>query len=209
MKLIQAVRNKDIIGYLRNDTSLWPLLGSNLLTIIIAVLENWSLQTVMLVYWCQSVIIGIINFVRILNLKNFSTDGLKMNNRSVQPTEKSKRSVAFFFLFHYGFFHLIYFVFIGAFGALKSINMFFVMIPVAGFFINHWYSFVQNREKDSQKRQNLGTVLFFPYARIVPMHLTIIFGSILARGPFAVVALVFFLVLKTMADVVMHAIEHA
>ena len=49
--------------------------------------------------------------------------------------------------------------------------------------------------------------MFFPYLRILPMHLTIIVGG--AIGSAGTGALLFFLVLKTIADVIMHRIEHS
>jgi hypothetical protein len=44
--------------------------------------------------------------------------------------------------------------------------------------------------------------MFYPYARIIPMHLTISFGSLSGD------ALPLFLVLKTFADATMHIVEH-
>ena len=44
--------------------------------------------------------------------------------------------------------------------------------------------------------------MFYPYARIIPMHLTIIFGSSFGG------TLPLFLVLKTFADAIMHVVEH-
>jgi hypothetical protein len=46
--------------------------------------------------------------------------------------------------------------------------------------------------------------MFTPYVRIVPMHLTILLGATLGSGK----GLLLFGVLKTLADVVMHVIEH-
>jgi len=99
------------------------LLFSNLLTIYLAVSQDWSLITIMWVYWFQSVTIGFFNFIRILTLKDFSTDGFKVNNRSVEATKKTKISTAIFFAFHYGFFHFVYAIFLVSFsfsGLLES-----------------------------------------------------------------------------------------
>jgi hypothetical protein len=49
--------------------------------------------------------------------------------------------------------------------------------------------------------------MFFPYGRIIPMHFTIIFGGWF--GAESTGALLIFLVLKTLADVIMHMAEHA
>lgn len=51
-------------------------------------------------------------------------------------------------------------------------------------------------------------MMFFPYARIIPMHLTIIFGGMLSEWTFAAkTTLALFMLLKTFADVIMHVVE--
>jgi hypothetical protein len=167
----------------------------------------------MWVYWFQSVTIGVFNFVRILSLKDFSTEGFRINNRPVEATRRAKISTAFFFAFHYGFFHFIYAIFLASFSfsgmfgtsgesTLHLGDVAYILLSAAIFFVNHLYSFFYNRVRDAGK-QNIGRVMFFPYARIIPMHLTIIFGMMLGEG-----AIVLFLVLKTLADLIMHLLEH-
>src|SRR3989344_8399686 len=193
---------------LLNDPSLWLLLFSNLVTIFFAVKEGWNISTIMWVYWFQSITIGLFNFIRILQLKDFSTEGFQINYQPVQPTQRIKIFTAFFFLFHYGGFHLIYFAILvtGKFAEFYGQNfdpiewkLIFPVILI--FFINHLYSYFYNRPRDN-KKQKIGTLMFYPYVRIIPMHLTIIFGSAFA------IILPFFLVLKTFADAIMHIIEH-
>ena len=46
--------------------------------------------------------------------------------------------------------------------------------------------------------------MFTPYLRIIPMHLTIILGATLGGGA----GLIVFGILKTIADAIMHVIEH-
>ena len=63
--------------------------------------------------------------------------------------------------------------------------------------------------KNKPQKRNIGELMFFPYARIIPMHLTIIFGGIfLFSGIASTFVLILFLGLKTVADLVMHFIEH-
>ncbi len=190
------------------DPSLWILLFSNLLTIYLATKENWDLSTILGIYWFQSVTIGFFNFIRILSLKSFSTKGVQVNGQSVQSSRGTKIFIAFFFLFHYGFFHVIYLVFLFVSSFLKAFDLGFGVVDFKYifsvgvlFFLNHLFSYFYNRPKDSEK-QNIGTLMFYPYARIIPMHLTIIFGFIFGNG------LVLFLGLKTLADIIMHVIEH-
>lgn len=199
--------------YKLGDFSLWLLLSSNLITIFFAIREGWDLKTIMLIYWFQSLTIGLFNFIRILQLKEFSTENFKINDRYVQPTQRTKIFTAFFFLFHYGLFHSIYLVFLltGTFGGSLAvgtniIDIKFILLTALLFFINHLFSFIYNKPKDT-KKQNIGTLMFYPYARIIPMHMTIGPMMILG-GNFSEVVLLFFLILKTLADAVMHIIEH-
>jgi hypothetical protein len=187
------------------DRSAASLVLANLLTVVLALWQGWDLAPLMWVYWFQSVVIGIFNFVRILCLGRFSTKGVKINDRPVDPTRSTKFQTAFFFLFHYGFFHFVYMVFLGVERPLEGAETGLVFVCVAAFLLNHAYSFIHNRESDRRKVRNIGTLMMFPYARIIPMHLTIIFGGMMAGG---VATLLLFLGLKTAADVVMHAVEH-
>jgi hypothetical protein len=68
------------------DSSLWFLLLSNIITIFFAINENWSLSTIIWIYWFQSITIGFFNFIRILRLKKFSTEGFNINGQPAQPT---------------------------------------------------------------------------------------------------------------------------
>lgn len=195
------------------DRSLWMLIFSNLFTVVIAVREGWSLPNLMLVYWFQSVIIGIFNFIRILQLREFSTDDFYINNKPVEATESTKKFTAFFFLIHYGLFHLFYLVFLMMFfdgGVLATDttitkDIIYVLPAVLIFFGNHLYSYIYNRPKDSAK-QNIGTLMFYPYARVLPMHITIILGAIFINK-FNGSILILFLGLKTLADVIAHFLE--
>ncbi len=192
----------------RSDRSVVPLLLSNLLTVVWALFEGWRILDVMLVYWVQSVVIGYYNYHRIMDLKKFSTKNFEMNDRQPAPTPATKKSVARFFALHYGIFHAVYLGFILSKESGEiSLSSFGIIACIVAFIFNHRYSYQHNKERDSQRVPNIGTIMFFPYARIVPMHLTI--GLAVSLGTNSVKALLVFLLLKTIADVIMHMIEHA
>ena len=188
------------------DPSAWSLLAANLIAIALALWERWNLAPLMWIYWGQSCIIGWFNFARILSLKEFSTENFRINNRPAAPTRGTQLFTAFFFLFHYGMFHLGYFIFMQKQRPLPSVDHVPVLICIGVFFVNHLFSFQHNLEGDRRQKRNIGKLMFFPYARIIPMHLTIILGAEVARGPSV---LLLFLVLKTVADLVMHGVEHS
>ena len=130
------------------------------------------------VYWSQSVIIGAYNVKRMLALQRVSTEGLTMNDRPVAESPAGKRNIAFFFALHYGGFHVVYLMFlIIDTNTLQSVNLLAFGLCVVAFLINHNYSYRKNVEADLARKPNIGTIMFFPYARILPMHLTIILGG--------------------------------
>ena len=69
----------------------------------------------------------------------------------------------------------------------------------------HWRSHVEHVAADLQGRPNIGKLMFMPYVRIFPMHFIIIFGAISGGGRGT---LLLFVVMKTLADLAMHRIEH-
>lgn len=203
----------DLYNAFRKDRSAMALVFSNVIVIVFALVQGWNLLAIMLGYWLQSVIIGFFNFIRIISLKEFSVQGLKMNNKKVEATKKTKKSIAFFFVLHYGLFHFVYLAFLVMFIKAKGMDVNKEIFPILTmgiiFFFNHLFSFWYNKKELEEKKPNIGKIMFFPYARIIPMHFTIIAG-----GLFFVlfesyqIPLVLFLFLKTIADLIMHIIEH-
>lgn len=197
------------------DPSLYVLLFSNAVTMYFAIAEHWSAASVLFVYWQQSVIIGFFNFIKIIQLKNFSTEGFEIGGKQPLPKRATKIKTAFFFLFHYGFFHFVYFMVIIAIAEMGAVSwsviseeMPSLQIAAAIFFLNHLFSYLYHKPWAVEK-QNLGTVMIYPYVRIIPMHfisllwvpVQIFFGS-------AGVTMIF-LVFKTYIDAIMHIAEHA
>lgn len=195
--------NPLVLSLLR-DSSAWSLVVSNIVTIVIAVLESWPPGTVMWVYWSQSVIIGGFNVLRILTLKEFSTSGVLVGGKPVVPTPPTKYYAAGFFTVHYGGFHGVYALFLLLQFPTPSAEWPSLLGACGIFLANHGFSFLHNlRRQDRYHLPNLGTIMFFPYVRIIPMHLTILFGHLFGSS-----VLVLFMSLKLAADVAMHAIEH-
>ncbi len=167
-------------------------------------MKGWTLIDLMLVYWLQSVIIGVSYFARILALDKFSTENFTINDRAVAPTCGTKIQTACFFAVHYGLFHVVYLIFILSETSLAAIADPQLWICALAFAGNHVYSYRYNRDADGRGTPNIGTLMFTPYLRILPMHLTIVFGLMSS----SLFGLAFFGTLKTAADVAMHAVEH-
>lgn len=187
------------------DSSVISLLFSNILIIVLAIIQRWEITTVLWVYWMQSVIIGFFNFLRILTLRKFSTENFNIGNRPTLPTPQTKIFTALFFVFHYGFFHFIYAIFLFQFfSSNQPLDLNYLFLGGLIFFLNHLFSYWHNRITDEQKTQNIGQLMLAPYTRIIPMHLIIILGAFM--GHFT---LLIFLLLKTAVDIFTHEVKHA
>lgn len=200
-------RTLQTAGGLSGDRSVMFLLLSNLITIVLAVLQQWDVYILIWIYWGQSVVIGYFNVLRILDLERFSTANFTINDKPVDPTPETQRKTAMLFVLHYGLFHFAYLAFLvkesGLQGGFPAV---YVAICVLAFFFNHRFSYEYNRERDQEGVPNIGSIMFFPYLRIIPMHLMVVMGGhFLGYGSAPLV----FLLLKTAADVVMHVVEHA
>lgn len=196
----------------RSDRAVYGILASNALTLAVALWQDWPLVLLLWPYWLQSVVIGWYARRRILALTRFSTEGFRIGGSEVEATEATKRSTANFFAIHYGFFHFGYLVFIAVVGAVGMFGRApglsdFGLIALLGvaFWWTHRDSHRRNLAADVAGEGNIGTLMFLPYLRVFPMHVTIILGGMLSGGSWA---LLLFTALKTVADVLMHVVEH-
>lgn len=188
------------------------------MVIFFAIVDGISANQVLWIYWSQSVIIGIFNFIRMITLKNFSTEGFRQGNKQVLPTKATAISSGVFFLFHYGFFHLIYAVFLGSFSSISNSDnnthdVKFIFVSSGIFLVSYLIEFLNSKKEDSNELPNIGLIMFAPYARIIPMHLTIILGGFIgAAGSFFssntnVAVIVLFVSLKTIVDLITHSVD--
>ena len=212
-------------GDLIHNSPVISLIFANVVTIVLAIFGTWDLATVMFIYWAQSIIIGIFSVISILGA---DTKALRENLQ--KPIDKRggtdkvtprfvwfyKCLLAGFFILHYGLFHWGYYSFIvesGLFGTVDFVD-YGIWLSCTLFFANHLYSHITYRHKGPKDYRYVNEQFFTPYRRIIPMHLTIIFGSIVifALQVFGITStlpvLVFFLLLKTYSDINAHLIKH-
>ncbi|NMB80157.1 MAG: hypothetical protein GYA23_13795 [Methanomicrobiales archaeon] len=205
-----------------------PVIGliiANLVTIGLAILQNWDTATILFTFWLQSIIIGLFSAVKLL-----TADTALLAEELGKAEEWTGRGpvasrgrvwtykilVAGFFLFHYGLFHLFYyflFFYEGEFGPVEY------MAGSGGiicgiFFLSHLFSFLFHNRTEKRGGDYMAMAILIPYNRIVPMHLTMIIGGMIAAflqliGIETVLPLlVVFLLLKMYMDVRMHIVLH-
>ena len=148
--------------------------------------------TIVWIYWFQSIIIGFFNFLELLTAKNTSGEITATNNSSVKFT---KGCAAWFFLFHYGTFHLVYFVFLLVDFDSTSVKKLVLLLGIATFFLESMIGFIRHKAIEKTEKVNIGLLFFLPYVRIIPMHLMILLPKFFGMEPSLL-----FLVLKMGAD---------
>ena len=189
------------------DPSLWTLLLANSVTIFLALSQGWDVTTLMWSFWLQSVIIGVMNVVKILSLKNLpekTSSGITTSSLISNPVI-AKRLIAGFFITHYGAFHLAYLFFLSLIFTNKGTDFKAVFLTGGIFLLNHIFSYFYHAQEEGTTPKDISKILFGPYARVFPMHIAIIAGGFLGTGP---VMLLAFLLLKTGVDALMHIFKH-
>ncbi len=187
-----------------NSSSAVALIGANALTLALALWLDWPVATLLWPYWMQNLVVGWYARKRMLALQRFSTDGFTANDQPVPENEKGKRSTAGFFVLHFGFFHLVYLIFLFASAPLSQFRDFVVVLACGfSYVVAQRKTCAEQMANDALGTPNLGKLMCLPYLRVLPIHLAIVFGFT-RIGPGA---LVLFVALKTGADLALDQLD--
>ena len=169
-----------------------PLFGVALL--------GWTISSVLILYWLESVIIGILNVPKILAAKGFVLGNI-FN--------------AAFFTVHFGAFCAGHGVFVAEIFDAKDEMLSLLTggpLAIAGgsFFISHFVSMMVNFfGKKEYATRTSQEQMFLPYGRVVVMHIVILVGGFMAQKFGAPIIVLFLLIfLKTFFDLIAHNAEH-
>jgi hypothetical protein len=186
------------------------LIAANTVPLLGVVAFHWTVFSIILLYWCENVVIGAFNVLRMVfaDPRNAAGDALKL---FLIP----------FFVVHYGMFTVVHGVFIlllfgpGG-GAPPSPARFLAAVGDAGIWyavlaiaLSHGFSFVHNYLAGGEFRRASPQLLMSqPYARVVVLHISILAGGFAAKALGApTVALLVLVALKTAIDLRSHLAE--
>ena len=182
------------------------LIIANLVPLAGAVLLDWNLSDVMVLYWAESAVIGIFNVGKIIVIGRWFA-----------------LLAAPFFVGHFGGFMSIHFLFIYTIfvkgpqnmsgGNLAEVaGLFTALWPaLAALFLSHAFSFYRNfLGRQEYRSRTVNDQMSDPYSRIIFMHLVLIFGGglTLVLGESKPVLLIV-IVLKVWMDVKAHLKQHS
>ncbi len=193
-------------------TSLALLVIANLVPLAGVWLWDWDVFLLLLLFWCENVIIGLFGIARLV----VSANSESAFNGLFLPL---------FFMVHYGGFMFGHFMvlfgmyegFMSDAGLQVEASDFYLTVlgnlswvAVLALFISHGWSFVENF-MGQREHENLSPMqaMGLPYKRMVITHVALILGGffLIERGqPLA--GLVFLVLLKIGLDVTFHRREH-
>jgi len=187
------------------DPSFWILLSVNVY-LVYKYQQNPNIFTTLIwLYWSQSIIFGFFTFLDMLTTKkaDLSTQLQPSLAADDKPNDEKGliNATAWVFLFHFGFFHLVYFIFLTGMTKLSLFDWGFFKYCVLVFLVYQLINFIQRKIQNKGKPADLGKMFFTPYLRIIPMHLCILIPAFLH-----LTSLTVFLVLKVIADVLMYVV---
>ena len=195
------------------------LIVANAVPLVGVLAFGWGLQSLLVVYWVESAVVGAISVAKILHAEGADDPdelpSVSFNDRSVRSfVGKSNRRLATFFLSHYGTFWLVHGLFVGIFPAMfpgmawasPRVVAAAAVSLVAYHVVSYRLNFVGQGEYEDTGPV---TLMVEPYRRVLLLHVTIILGAfgVAALGS-GVGALVVMVLLKTILDFRGHWKEH-
>ena len=181
------------------DPSFWILLIANSLLVYKYEKSPAIFTTLIWLYWSQNVMYGFFNFMDMLTVKNVDTTGYTVKDNDTSTKRKLADASAWVFFFHYGFFHLVYCIFLLTMKKSGPFDWEFFKNYLAVFFIFQVINFIQHKIANRTQAANIGRMFAIPYLRVIPMHMCILIPAFLNFSSLTV-----FLVLKVLADVIMY-----
>jgi len=202
-------------GAEKQGDSLAALVLANSVPFFGVLFLGWSAAAVILLYWSENLIIGFFTLLKMAtNRHSGAGEKLLINDKPLDlRAPMAKVFIAGFFMFHYGTFTVVHFVFILAIASsLMTAGVVETLLAVAvGFaalFASHGYSFLKNYIGNKEnERISLSTLMVSPYQRVIVMHVFIFVGifAVLFGGAAAVFGL---MAVKTVIDASSHLSEH-
>lgn len=199
----QPIEHEPWRDLLRRPSVLF-LIAINMLPLIGVFLWNWDIGFLMLIYWMETVVIGLFNIPKLL---------MSRGGRGDDPWWLIWLGNLFltgFFIVHYGMFNFGHFMFLSSLFDMPSVSR-DVVIVVAGLSLSHTFSFFINWiGKREFETVPVNDQMFKPYGRVVIMHVAILLGgfALVSGEGRAIAPLILLIALKTLSDLMAHAVSH-
>ncbi|MEM7729485.1 MAG: DUF6498-containing protein [Pseudomonadota bacterium] len=186
-------------GGLARRPSVLFLVLVNLVPLVGVFAFGWDVGALMLLYWAETVVIGLFNLPRLL------TAGLGQGGPFALF---GNLFLVAFFTVHFGMFNFGHFMFLRQMFDLPEFGR-DLWFALGGLSLGHLFSLAVNWfGRGEYKAAKPNEQMFAPYGRVIVMHVVILIGGTFADGTAGIAPLVLLVVLKTGADIAAHAASH-
>lgn len=194
------------------DRGAWELLGSNLLTLAVAVWQQWPLALLMTPYVLQSIVIGVFAWRRIRRVHDYRMGAIpiRINGRRMTREDWPPSRLAGFFAMHFGIFHLVYLAAVlgmGSVSGASGLDWLGALALTLPFALSQRAMHEQQLAADRTSMPGTGTLMLQPYLRVVPMHIGIIGGFLLVGIGGMAWGVLLFCGLKTVFDLASYLVD--
>lgn len=180
---------------LSNGLIIWGIINGRL-----------NIGEVLILYWVETVIIGIINVAKMFLAQGPPPKATDGSGRVV-----SRLFMTLFFMVHYGLFNLVHgaFIFVLAGHYLGRNEIGSLAVAAATLFLSHLLSFVYNYlARGEYKTASIERLFLQPYARVVITHFTILIGfALVSKYQNDTLLPILLVCLKTTVDGFQHLME--
>jgi hypothetical protein len=221
---------KEIIRHGLKSDSARVLLSVNIIPVIGVIFFDWSLFSIMLLYWLENLVIGFYSVLKITKTYHYLIS--KQINLPVAGKEFAKLGQVMVFIFDYGLFTFIHGVFVFAmFGMstassptianLGPVNMADIIWPnvsVSGItisfillIISHGFSYYNNFiVNEDYMHCTVDYLRKNPFRRVIAMHFIIVVsGFIILYLGYSKLTMIILIIIKTLIDLYAHNREHS
>jgi len=192
--------------------SLALLVVANLLPLVGVLFWDWDVFFLLLLFWCENVIIGLFGIARIVV------------SGSTENTFEGL-FLPVFFLVHYGGFMFGHFMVLSfmytnsledGVGVVGPADYYFIVVEnlswlvLVALFVSHGWSFAENFMGNREhERITPGQAMALPYRRMMITHVALIFGGFfLIETGQPLAGLILLILMKIVLDVIFHRREH-
>ncbi len=172
------------------DLSVASLIVSNVLVVILVITGHYDLRYLAFVYWLETVIINVILPIKVILLRKYY----------------ELLRIAFIM----GIVNILFFggFFIGFFQDKELLLTFSIVVMIIVLWVNRVISFIYNWKRDKQFLETTEWPLRVTILRLFPLYGLCCFIFFSSARVQTALSIIFFMLVKTVLDIILHVIEH-
>jgi len=190
-----------------NKKPIYYLVAANLIPLVGILFFDWSLFSVMFLYWLENVVIGFYNVLKMAKATGTEGNTVLVNGRP----KHGKGPVISFFIMHFGIFTLVHGVFVFILFGSADFSLIGLLIAFLSLIISHGISYKTNfLDSKEYLKTSAGKLMAVPYGRVMVMHFIVVLSGFFVQGNSeGMVGVVAVILLKIILDYFSHLFERS